>query len=589
MTLLQQSPATATHHKPSREEIAKAEIGYTDSTPGVNRFLVVFFLAVIAAVPLWRNFVEIRAIRSGGQVGRSVPQSWDPVFFLLPSRQELSAFHRAGSLGDKFDACRATNARMLRDISDYERQLKDNDGMVRWLIPRMQTVITGWLRGGNEDAYCGRDGWLFYRRDIESLTARPFLDPRVLAQRAGGGDENNLPPQPDPVRAIVDFRDQLARRGITLVVMPTPVKPSIYPERFSARYEGRATVVQNPSYQTFLGRLAQAGVTVFDPALLLAQARAESSDPPLYLKTDTHWTPQAMEWTAEKLAGRVRELVSLPAAQAGRFATLEKTVENLGDVARMLRLPDDQGIFPPEQVRIRQVLDGKGFWRPDPKAQVLFLGDSFANIYSLEPMGWGESAGLVEHLSRELGLGVDAICRNDAGSHATRDMLARELRRGHDRLAGKKIVIWEFATRELSWGDWKLLPLVVSQKKPSGFFVPAAGQSVEVQGVVRATSAVPRPGSVPYKDHIFTIHLTDIQSGQQPSVAGKEAVVFAWSMRDNHATPACRYRPGDTIRLRLRAWSGVAAQYEAINRSELDDEDLLLAEPAWAEAVEPQN
>ena len=39
----------------------------------------------------------------------------------------------------------------------------------------MQVPVTAWLKGGNEDAYCGRDGWLFYRRDIDSLTGRGFL------------------------------------------------------------------------------------------------------------------------------------------------------------------------------------------------------------------------------------------------------------------------------------------------------------------------------------------------------------------------------------------------------------------------------
>jgi alginate O-acetyltransferase complex protein AlgJ len=33
--------------------------------------------------------------------------------------------------------------------------------------------------------------------------------------------------------------------------------------------------------------------------------------------------------------------------------------------------------------------------------------------------------------------------------------LADAIRAGEDRLAGKKAVIWEFASRELSVGDWK--------------------------------------------------------------------------------------------------------------------------------------
>jgi hypothetical protein len=37
------------------------------------------------------------------------------------------------------------------------------------------------------------------------------------------------------------------------------------------------------------------------------------------------------------------------------------------------------------------------------------------------------------------------------------------------------------------------------------------------------------------------------------------------------------------VELRLRPWADVSAKYEAINRSELDDEAVLLAEPNWGE------
>ena len=82
------------------------------------------------------------------------------------------------------------------------------------------------------------------------------------------------------------------------------------------------------------------------------------------------------------------------------------------------------------------------------------LGDSFANIYSLASMGWGDSAGLVEHLSYALGRPVDRILQNDDGAFATRDILRRD---GPARLAGKRVVIWQFAARELAFGDWRVI------------------------------------------------------------------------------------------------------------------------------------
>jgi len=253
----------------------------------------------------------------------------------------------------------------------------------------------------------------------------------------------------------------------------------------------------------------------------------------------------------------------------------------------MLKFPTDWNVFAPQATTVRQVTDGGQPWRPDPKAEVLLLGDSFANIFSLAPMGWGEGAGLAEHLSLALGLPVDAITRNDAGSFATREMLAKEMQRGDDRLAGKKLVIWEFASRELASGDWKIIPLALGNKPEAGMYVPPPGRTVAARGLVRAVSPAPKPGSVPYKDHIVMVHLAELTSTDDPAAAGREAVVFVWSMQDNVPTPAAGWRPGDTVALQLRPWDDLAGKYEAINRSELEDEELILAQPAWGEQSGP--
>ena len=102
---------------------------------------------------------------------------------------------------------------------------------------------------------------------------------------------------------------------------------------------------------------------------------------------------------------------------------------------------------------IRRVLEPDGTpWRPARDADVLVMGDSFSNIYSLASMGWGDAAGFVEQLSYLLQRPVDRIVQNDKGAYATREMLRRA---GDERLAGKRIVIYQFAARELMFGDWK--------------------------------------------------------------------------------------------------------------------------------------
>ena len=209
-------------------------------------------------------------------------------------------------------------------------------------------------------------------------------------------------------------------------------------------------------------------------------------------------------------------------------------------------------------------------------------------FFRFEAMGWGESAGFAEHLSAALRRPIDCILRNSDASFATREILSNELARGRDRLAGKKLVIWEFAARELSFGNWKLLDLKLGEAKPSRFLSLKAGEEIEVSGTVESFSPVPRPGTVPYKDHIEALHLVDIVAADSRGEAEShaQAVVYLWSMRDNVWTSAARLRPGDRVKLRLRPWPDVSAQYEKFNRTELDDSALQLEEPVWGEDIE---
>ena len=69
-----------------------------------------------------------------------------------------------------------------------------------------------------------------------------------MARRAESGREWRLDTQPDPRTAILQFHRQLAERNIRLVLMPTPDKATIHPEKYSSRYEGRQVSIHNPSY-----------------------------------------------------------------------------------------------------------------------------------------------------------------------------------------------------------------------------------------------------------------------------------------------------------------------------------------------------
>jgi alginate O-acetyltransferase complex protein AlgJ len=184
----------------------------------------------------------------------------------------------------------------------------------------------------------------------------------------------------DPRQALVEFKRQLEQRGIALVVVPTPVKPAMHPEKLAS---GRTWTVpvQNPSYRAFLEDLRS---QQRESVRRRRRARARQRRFHGYLATDTHWRPEAMERAAVLLGQFIRDQVSLADAPSEQYQVEPREITNVGDVATMLDLPEGHRLNRPESVTIHRVLDADGQpWRPSRSADVLVLGDSFSNIYSL--------------------------------------------------------------------------------------------------------------------------------------------------------------------------------------------------------------
>jgi hypothetical protein len=337
-----------------------------------------------------------------------------------------------------------------QNLKQFEDDLEKASYLKDAVQPRVQLALTRYGGVGNKRAVVGRGGWLFYQPGVLSVAGPGFLDPDThRARRKAALDDGDSPLSPDPRPAVLALQAALAERGIRLVLFPVPDKAALQGRQLHGR---RVTAVaSNRDFPRFVAEMRSAGVLVFDPA----PAALRPDEPPRFLVQDTHWTAAWMEAAAAGLAALVRDNVALPPATA-RWRTVLTPVERVGDVVDMLKLPEGQTLFAPQKIVVRQVQDDKGEpWQPRESADVLVLGDSFTNVYSLGAMGWGEGAGLAAHLAIALGREVDVIAQNDSGAFATRKLLSEALAAGEDRLAGKRVVIWELASRELAVGDWK--------------------------------------------------------------------------------------------------------------------------------------
>ena len=299
----------------------------------------------------------------------------------------------------------------------------------------------------------GRDGWLFYAPGVASVGGPGFLDPALMASRVKAAlDAGDAPVFPDPRPAILAFARFLAVRGIKLVFFPVPDKASLQPVELHGRTaDGGREPGRNPDLEPLEAELRAAGVLVYDPS----PDRLRPGEPPFFLRQDTHWTPAWMRAVADGLARFIAAAGIREAPAVGVWSTVPRTVARVGDVTDMLGLPDGQTLFMPETVTIDEVHGpSEQVFVPDERADVLLLGDSFTNVFSLEQMGWGAGAGFGAQLARALGRGVDVMAQNDAGAHATRQLLHNALAGGEDRLHGKTVVVWEVASRELAVGSW---------------------------------------------------------------------------------------------------------------------------------------
>lgn len=380
--------------------------------------LTIGFLAVIACVAPFQAASEIRQ----GQT----PQALDLVM-------------RAPSVAN---------------LRSYEKSLESESVAAGAVRPAMQYLRYLVFGDAGEKAVVGRRGWWFYRPDVRYLV-EPFREDSV--SRTG---------RQTAVRAIVSFRDQLSRRGIRLLVIPVPGKPSVYPDMLTRRAAACDPRVREHT-RSLIADLAAAGVETVDLFQAFARARAASGGrdgDKWYLARDTHWTNKGARLAAQTVA---RHVLDLGWAETGtvRYDLQPTIVNRPGDVLRMLRCPPIEAIFEPEAVECDRVVradDGQSY-RDDPSADILVLGDSFLRIYERDEPG---SAGFIAHLARELGRPLASIV-NDGGAST---LVRQELARNPELLSGKKLVIWEFVERDARFGmeGWQNVPLPETASRESG-------------------------------------------------------------------------------------------------------------------------
>ena len=380
-----------------------------------------------------------------------------------------------------------------RYLRAFEKKVEDENALVLAVRPRYQLAVWNIFNDPGEKvvlgaagdcigAGCARDTavasdrWLFYRQDVEFL-----VQPSPLDVRSAKLD--------NPIKAIEKFRDQLKAKGVELLVVVTPGKPSIYTERLtgSAQFlNGTTAAGHGKAILDSLSRLGLNTVDLYTP--LLAAKKDDATLGPLYLNDDTHWTPRGAELAAGVIAGKVREMVDAGIVDIGEesmtYVASDSVADRLGDIGEMSGL-NKFGVFKTQRVvghvvsqqevteraqtsdssetPVESLADSTAvqdavaydttrtpFKDDFRKAKIMILGDSFSRIYQTDsPV----NAGWIAHFAKNMNRPVASIVSDGGASTLVREKLARKA----GVLKGKKLLIWEFVERDLRFGaeGWK--------------------------------------------------------------------------------------------------------------------------------------
>jgi hypothetical protein len=296
----------------------------------------------------------------------------------------------------------------------------------------------------------GADGWLYLPAELRHIAAGKFWGPDAAKVSKAAKPENA-----DPLPAILDFKSQLDKAGIELIVVPVPAKAFAYPEPLLGKEPGAAPTRADEFHQQFYAELQKNGVTVVDllPDLLAVRAGEQ-----MFCKTDTHWTGEATVVAGRKIASLLKDKPWVKDAAPLKTSAEVKEFSIQGDLARMADAANPAS----ETLKLRFIKkdDGSAV-AADAKSPLLLMGDSHTLVFNAGGDMLASGGGLADQLAHELGISVDLIGVRGSGATPARINLMRKARADAEYLPGKKAVVWCFTVREFTESSgWSKVPVV---------------------------------------------------------------------------------------------------------------------------------
>jgi alginate O-acetyltransferase complex protein AlgJ len=287
-------------------------------------------------------------------------------------------------------------------------------------FPLRQPSILAWANlqylvfgEGASGVMVGRDGWLFSNEEYRIPNAHDAVVEQHLAR----------------IRAV---HERLRAENRQLILVPVPLKADIYAEQAEWEPDVRATDL----YERFIARLQALDI----PVTPLRDAfLTEKSRQLLFLRSDTHWSPQGARLAAREFARLNPQLIG-----QSRYASRQMSEKQFrGDLQNFLlfsnalhpELFSTEAIPIYETAPLDQALDADQLFG-EADQSIMLVGSSYTRIDD-----WNFPGFLREALQSDL---LTTAVEAHGPFHAMEQFLNDEANR-----QGIDTVIWEFPVRTL--------------------------------------------------------------------------------------------------------------------------------------------
>lgn len=483
-----------------------------------------------------------------------------PIVALLPFMHHLSSAAKgkwSETPAARLLSWRPGQGELLTRLHEIETAT-DAAGYATWIQQSTQGLLTRYAGEGNQKVFIGGSNWLFYQPELSALRGwgpikrepfSPMKDPSV----------GKLPMAKD---VVLEFAAELRDRGIPLLLLPLPVKPMIYPEHIvPKRYDGP---LYHPDQLALYQEFKKAGIEVLDLAPEFFGLKVRH---PVFLKQDTHWTPEAMQHAARVVYDHIQKHhAGLIAPRTPLIQPQPLDLKSYGDLVHLLDLRDPASLFQEEEATLVS-LDGI---EPDEDSPIALIGDSFVNVFDDPALGFAKpaapteriNAGFSRYLAIRLHQSLDVYAVNGGGATQARRNFAR---RTDDAVRSKKLVIWAIACRDLllsphaarqanvEWASTPFNPNISAVADPS-HAAPTASSAVVVEAELVEKSRNQDLNGTPYVDALHTaVYKVDrVVSGTFDPSADWQAI--QWTFKAKTLQPTATTSVGKRYRLTLQPW-----------------------------------